>query len=203
MTPYNSKRRGHTATFIDNKLYILGGSENGDAGKAFFYIDFSVPFNTQNLIVKDLSNINTVPEHTFATSVKGGANNNTLFLYGGFGPTSMDLVYIYDTIADNWKIRTTSGTIPSGRTGFTAVLGLDGQRVIIYGGYRDGKPVDSSLYELNLINYEWRIPKTSGKTPASRALHRANVIRKYMVISFGKYTYEPPFKLTDMNLTKI
>ncbi|CAB5368677.1 unnamed protein product [Rhizophagus irregularis] len=283
MTPYNSKRWGHTATFIDNKLYILGGYEDGDVGKDFFFIDFSVPFNTQNLIVKDLSNINTVPEHTFATSVKGGANNNTLFLYGGFGPTSMDLVYtfdpqtnlwnipkiigdtyhrkysltgiidnkgkmylwggldirtnvnsdmlildtvnlvwgkgsfapirsmsyaaillpdnniiymdldvlsgnklqvyIYDTIVDTWNIKATSGTIPSGRSGFTAVLGLDGQRVIIYGGSSDS--TDSSLYELNLINYEWRIPKTYGKTPASRTSHRANVIRKYMVISFG------------------
>ncbi|EXX71349.1 uncharacterized protein OCT59_011307 [Rhizophagus irregularis] len=284
MTPYNLKRRGHTATFIYNKLYIFGGSEDGDVGKDFFYIDFSVPFNTQNLIVKDLSNINTIPEHTFVTSVKGGANNNTLFLYGGFGPTSMDLVYtfdpqtnlwnipkiigdtyhrkysltgiiddkgkmylwsgldirtnvysdmlildtvnlvwgkgsfasirsmsyaatllpdnniiymdlldlqvyIYDTINDNWNIKSTSGTISSYRNGFTAVLGLDGQRVIIYGGYRDvtkpPKPVDSPLYELELINFEWRIPKTSGQTLAFRYGHAANVIDKYMVISFG------------------
>ncbi|CAB4381661.1 unnamed protein product [Rhizophagus irregularis] len=263
MTPYNSKRRGHTATFIDNKLYILGGSENGDAGKDFFYIDFSVPFNTQNLIAKDLSNINTASEHTFATSVKGGANNNTLFLYGAFfmdlvytfdpqtnlwnipkiiGDTyrrehsltgitdnkgkmylwgGLDirmnaisdmlildtvnlvwskgsfapimsmryaavllpdniLVYIYDTIDDDWNIvKSTSGTIPSYRKCFTPVLGLDGQRVIIYGGYGDDvtkppKPVDSPLYELKLINFEWRIPKTSGQTLAFRYGHAAN-----------------------------
>ncbi|CAB5313734.1 unnamed protein product [Rhizophagus irregularis] len=269
MTPYNSKRRGHTATFIDNKLYILGGSENGDAGKDFFYIDFSVPFNTQNLIAKDLSNINTASEHTFATSVKGGANNNTLFLYGAFfmdlvytfdpqtnlwnipkiiGDTyrrehsltgitdnkgkmylwgGLDirmnaisdmlildtvnlvwskgsfapimsmryaavllpdniLVYIYDTIDDDWNIvKSTSGTIPSYRKCFTPVLGLDGQRVIIYGGYGDDvtkppKPVDSPLYELKLINFEWRIPKTSGQTLAFRYGHAANVIDKYM-----------------------
>ncbi|PKK67149.1 hypothetical protein RhiirC2_714331 [Rhizophagus irregularis] len=262
-TPYNSKRRGHTATFIDNKLYILGGSENGDAGKDFFYIDFSVPFNTQNLIAKDLSNINTASEHTFATSVKGGANNNTLFLYGAFfmdlvytfdpqtnlwnipkiiGDTyrrehsltgitdnkgkmylwgGLDirmnaisdmlildtvnlvwskgsfapimsmryaavllpdniLVYIYDTIDDDWNIvKSTSGTIPSYRKCFTPVLGLDGQRVIIYGGYGDDvtkppKPVDSPLYELKLINFEWRIPKTSGQTLAFRYGHAAN-----------------------------
>jgi hypothetical protein len=46
-----------------------------------------------------------------------------------------------------------------------------------------------SLYELNLINFVWRIPKTSGKTPASRTSHRANVIGKYMVVSFGKYNF--------------
>ncbi|CAB4431314.1 unnamed protein product [Rhizophagus irregularis] len=94
-------------------------------------------------------------------------------------------VYIYDIVNDTWSTKITSGTMPPKRLGASAVLGLDGQRVIIYGGSSDAKPVDSSLYELNLINYEWRIPKTSGKTPASRTSHRANVIGKYMVISFG------------------
>ncbi|CAG8778130.1 850_t:CDS:1, partial [Rhizophagus irregularis] len=50
---------------------------------------------------KDLSNINTVPEHTFATSVKGGANNNTLFLYGAF---FIDLVYTFDPQTNLWNI---------------------------------------------------------------------------------------------------
>ncbi|RGB39872.1 hypothetical protein C1646_754004 [Rhizophagus diaphanus] len=279
----------HTATFIDNKLYILG-YEDSD-GKNFFYIDFSVSFNTQNLIVKDLSNINIVPENTLATSVKGGANNNTLFLYGGFNfsLTSVPLVYTFDAqtnlwnipkiigdhtsslrkyhltgivdnkgkmylwggygltftynsdmlildtvnlvwdtgsfapikcfrytaillpdnkiiymnlegllrdnelpsdqvyIYDNWNMKLTTGTIPSYRGIFTAVLGI--QRVIIYGGPSDAEPIDSSLYELKLINFEWRIPKTSGQTPASRISHSANVIDKYMVISFG-YGYD-------------
>ena len=44
-----------------------------------------------------------------------------------------------------------------------------------------------SLYVLNLANFEWSIPKTSGKIPKSRMYHKANVIDKYMVISFGKY----------------
>jgi hypothetical protein len=31
------------------------------------------------------------------------------------------------------------------------------------------------------------VPKISGKNPSSRTFHKANVIGKYMVISFGKY----------------
>ncbi|GBB97696.1 hypothetical protein RclHR1_03040013 [Rhizophagus clarus] len=276
-------RELHTATFVDNKLYILGGLAF-NTGKDFFYIDFSVPFNTQNIVFNDLSSINTVPSHFSAGSAKGGANNDTLFVCGGskndnsaqnapiipvvhtFNPqnnswstpttggimnpilkdattgvidyngimyfwngiaskvitldtkkliwtnrnsttapniglesavtllpdnkiiymessiSNLVQVYIYDIINDNWNMMTTSGKVPTQRPGASAVLGLDGQRVIVYGGTAD--PLDS-LYELNLINFEWRVPKTSGKMPSSRISHKANVIGKYMVVSFG------------------
>src|ERR1051325_5263711 len=75
------QRSFHTATLINNKLYILGGLPT--TGKEFFYLDVSAPFNTQKLLEQNLSTINTVPSHFAATSVKGGVNNNTLFLYGG------------------------------------------------------------------------------------------------------------------------
>ena len=61
---------------------------------------------------------------------------------------------------------------------------------------------NNSLHELNLINFEWYVPNTSGKTPNFRYDHQANVIEKYMVISFGKYTVY--FKLLfNVILTKI
>src|SRR5947207_15426447 len=76
-TPYKPERRNsHTATLINNKLYILGGFP---IGRNFFYLDVSVPFNTQNLLWQDLSSMNIVPPHLGAASVNGGANNNTLF----------------------------------------------------------------------------------------------------------------------------
>src|SRR6266498_2285803 len=76
-------RYQHTATLIGNKLYILGGnggSSDGPVGtiKEFIYLDFSVKFNTKNLLWHNLTSINTVPPHYDAASVKGGANNNTL-----------------------------------------------------------------------------------------------------------------------------
>jgi len=73
------------------------------------------------------------------------------------------------------------------------LTGLDGQRAIIFGGTADvsneiSLDIADSLYELNLIDFEWKIPKTSGQIPSnSRFWHNANVIGKYMVISFGKY----------------
>ena len=83
----------------------------------------------------------------------------------------------------------TKGKIPSDRDAFSAVLGLDGQRVIIYGG--TNIETNDSLYELNVNNWEWYIPNVSGEsfpkmTPYS---HRANVIGQFMVVTFGNYYY--------------
>ncbi|GES82045.1 hypothetical protein GLOIN_2v1834755 [Rhizophagus clarus] len=307
MTPFKpSVFYGHTATLINNKLYVLGGLNfNGNPVKEFFYLDVSVPFNTQELSWKDLSDLNMVPPNYFATSVKGGPNNDTLFFYGGLttdqtmalvytfdsqsivwsipnitgvntvrkyfltaiinndgrmylwsgtvsgtnsfvnemlildtknlswsqgnlfnapiprrsygtallpnnkiiymGGTSVGTtyndktlnietgsalplseIYIYDTIYDNWDTKITSGKIPSNRVGFSTVLGLDGQRIIIYGGcFVNPGYLDTTLYVLDLNTYNWYVPKISGNIPNPRAFHKANVVGKYMVISFG------------------
>jgi hypothetical protein len=49
--------------------------------------------------------------------------------------------------------------------------------------------LDTKLYVLDLENFNWYIPKISGKIPKPRGFHQANVIGKYMVISFGKYNF--------------
>ena len=74
------------------------------------------------------------------------------------------------------------------------LIGLDGQRIIIFGGttslnFNPFVTVDESdsIYSLDLTNFAWSVPKISGPVPKARMLHGANVIGKYMVISFGKY----------------
>ena len=80
----------------------------------------------------------------------------------------------------------TTGTIPSNRVAFSAILGPDGKRVVIYGG---SVPNDDALYVLNVETWEWYIPKVSGKPPSVVTYsHRAVLVdNKYMVITFGKY----------------
>ena len=50
------------------------------------------------------------------------------------------------------------------------LIGLDGQRIIMFGGFYDQTPgsLDATLYVLDLTNYSWSIPKISGKIPNSR-----------------------------------
>ncbi|RIA85745.1 hypothetical protein C1645_830336 [Glomus cerebriforme] len=104
----------------------------------------------------------------------GGANvafnydSKTLNIIKGSTLTLVE-VYLYDTINDNWNTKVTSGKTPSSRAYFSTIL-------------------DTTLYVLDLTNYNWYVPKISGKIPSPRAFHKANVIGKYMVVSFGKYT---------------
>ncbi|RGB41048.1 hypothetical protein C1646_663347 [Rhizophagus diaphanus] len=112
-------------------------------------------------------------------------NSNTLIAVEG-ATLTLSEVYIYDMISDSWDTKITSGKIPSNRCCFSTVLGLDGLKVIIYGGiFNNPGYFDTTLYVLNLANYNWYIPKISGIIPKPRIFHQANVIGKYMVISFG------------------
>ncbi|RIA84327.1 hypothetical protein C1645_832440 [Glomus cerebriforme] len=88
MTPFKPRvSHSHTATIIDNKLYILGGiGLKYLVEKELFYLDFSVSFNTQNLLWKDISSIDMLPPHSSATSVKGFTYDQTMALIYTFVP---------------------------------------------------------------------------------------------------------------------
>ncbi|CAB4493692.1 unnamed protein product [Rhizophagus irregularis] len=74
------------------------------------------------------------------------------------GALSLNEVYIYDTVNDNWDTKITMGEIPSKRVGFSTILGLDGQRIIIYGGYFNNPGYsNTTLYVLDLSKCNWKI----------------------------------------------
>jgi hypothetical protein len=62
--------------------------------------------------------------------------------------------------------------------------------VIIFGGLENSRTMtlspENSLYVLNLSNFNWYIPKVTGKFPQNRSNHKTVVIGKYMVVTFGK-----------------
>ena len=118
MAPFKPlQRRLHTATLIDDKLYILGGQQSDDdtiAGKQFFYLDVSVSFNTQELLWHNITSTYTITSHSGAASVNGGAKNDTLFLCGGLSNLpniTMDLLYTFDIKTNSWNIPKITGNI--------------------------------------------------------------------------------------------
>ncbi|CAB4414585.1 unnamed protein product [Rhizophagus irregularis] len=205
----NTIRRQSLTGVIDynGKFYLWGGVTSNN-----IIVNEMLILNTINLSWRKGSLVNapTARYHFGATLLP---NNKIIYIGGGdditskfnnetlsIGDTALSLreVYIYDTINDNWDTKNTTGEIPSNRYGFSTILGLDGQRIIIYGGaFNDsgyGDYRDSSLYVLDLTNFNWYIPKITGKIfpnsggkifPNPRAFHKANVISRYMVITFG------------------
>jgi len=80
---------------------------------------------------------------------------------------------------------------------------LDGQWIIIFGEETYSIPLQpqNSLYVLDLINFEWYISKISGNIPSYRSFHKANIIGKYMVISFGNGIYSIIYKYFNFVVT--
>ncbi|CAB4414074.1 unnamed protein product [Rhizophagus irregularis] len=176
------KNQLHGVVDHKKKMYLFGGraTNNIDGDLNDLLI-----LDTINLSWKKGNSINAPsPRRNYGATFLP-SNNNIIYIGGvnGGDHLPLDEVYLYDTINDVWSKKMTSGKIPSKRDAFSAVLGLDGNRVIIFGGF--GISSKDALYVLDLTNFEWKVPFVIGEIPASRYWHKANVISDYMVVTFG------------------
>ncbi|CAG8438914.1 8347_t:CDS:2 [Funneliformis caledonium] len=186
----NVIRKTNLCASVDalGKIYYFGGFSFTDSSDV---LDFVI-LDTINFSWGRGSIKNAIAREDYGSTIL--PNQNIIYLGGIFNSTLISLkdVHLYDTVNDIWTTKTTSGLVPSDRNSFSAVPGLDGQRVIIFGGL-NVKENTESLYVLDLTNFVWSIPTVTGKRPTNRHGHRANVIGKYMVISFGN-DYNPEFE---------
>ncbi|KAF0426209.1 galactose oxidase [Gigaspora margarita] len=80
------------------------------------------------------------------------------------------------------------GTIPDARGHNSSVLGLNNDRIIIYGGFNS--PASSVVHDLSVLDirnkpYRWFTPNISGTIPPTPSLHTANVVGRYMIVTYG------------------
>jgi hypothetical protein len=175
----------HTATLIDNKLYILGGRDfNNKIIKEFIYLDVSVSFNTQELSWQDLSKISMVPAHHSATSFQGGVNNDTLFLYGGITSNpEMELVYTFDSHSVGWSIPKITGINTDRKCCLTAIVNNDG-RAYLWSGYT-GTDYPNDMFILDTINLSWSKGSIIN-APIPRDEYGATLLPNNKIIYIGK-----------------
>jgi hypothetical protein len=182
-------RYGHTATLIDQKLYILGGSSDNEfnnTGRHFFYLDVSISFNTQGLSWQNLSNINTVPLHYFAAAAKGGSNNDTLFLYGvkdGY------LIYMFNPQSNIWGIplTSTSNTYLNSRQSSTNIIDYGG-KMYLWGGVEEKILYQKEMYIFDTVNLNWKIGNLVG-APTTRINCGAVFLPNNKIIYMGKQIF--------------
>src|SRR5213078_1245995 len=141
----------------------------------FFYLNVSAPFNTNELKWINLSSNNeAVPPHHFAAAVKGGASNDTLFLYGGtsLNNETMSLVYTFDTKSNKWSVPKTTGIPTSGKLGISPIVDYNGL-MYLYGGAPSiyGSKTNDTII-LNTTNLSWKLAN-SINSPSSRAAYGA------------------------------
>ncbi|GES82222.1 hypothetical protein GLOIN_2v1656403 [Rhizophagus clarus] len=179
----------HTATIIDNKLYILGGSGySGD--HEFFYLDVSNKIDTQHLSWIDLSNINIVPSHYGATSVVGGANNNTLFLYGVYN-SAMTLVYTFDPIFKTWDIPTITGDNTIRKQFLTGIIARNGKmylfgKTLPTGLIINDYTIDMDMLILDTINLNWG-KGSLYNAPTGRGDYGATLLPNQIILYIGRF----------------
>src|SRR6266542_440207 len=190
MAPFKPlQRTSHTATFIDDKLYILGGQQSDDdtiAGKQFFYLDVSVSFNTQELLWNDLTSINLVPFHYAAASVNGGANNNTLVLFGGFPLNfneTMTFIYTFNAKTNLWRNVSQMSENIVNKGSLTGIADYNGKMYLF-----DGASMVTELNDmliLDTINLNWE-KGSLVNAPTPRYLYGATLVPNQHIIYLGK-----------------
>jgi N-acetylneuraminic acid mutarotase len=181
-------RNAHTATLIDNKLYILGGNGVGKAPPypTFLYLDVSDSIDTNRLQWHDLTNINSIPPHKYAAAIKGGANNTILFLYGGISLNNEglnNLVYTFDTQNNVLKIPTITGTPPNGKVSINPVIDHNGL-IYLFGGYSTEFIYTNDMFILDSINLSWK-NVNSINAPSPRAEYGAVFLPNKNIIYIG------------------
>ncbi|CAG8645243.1 10556_t:CDS:2 [Funneliformis caledonium] len=190
MTPF--KRYAHTATLIDNKLYILGGrvtttTNNENIGKQFFYLDVSVLFNVKNIIWHNLTDINTVPAHRAAASVSGGPSKDILFLYiGNYDGVEMELFYAFDTKSNTWSVPKIANGENVKRTHNLKGIVDDKGKMYLFGGkYKDTNEVLSNdMLILDTINLNLKLG-SKVDAPTQRCLYGVTFVPSNFIIYFG------------------
>ncbi|CAB4496170.1 unnamed protein product [Rhizophagus irregularis] len=142
-------RRSHTASIIENKMYILGGVvSNTPLGMNVIYV-----FNLLNNVweVNTATGDVPLPRREFSSVVA----NEKIIIYGGTDVSRSELygdVAILDTNTWTWSKQETTNSPPN-RSGHTATL--VGANMIVAFGSTDSSTIDSSIYILNIINWSW------------------------------------------------
>lgn len=86
-----------------------------------------------------------------------------------------------------WTMLNTTGSVPTARANFT--LSYSDGKLFLFGGgllWTNGI-VFGQLHVLDPETWEWSTPHTSGKPPAARQSHTANVLANGDILYFGGY----------------
>jgi hypothetical protein len=208
------KRTVHTATFVNNILYILGGfalpgtlDKNETVGQQFFYLDLSKPFYISDIAWIDLSYIPLIPPHARAAVVRDG---DKLILYGGTPIPStreMGMVYSFDTENLSWSFPELNGNyFPFKKSSLTPVI--SNNKMYLYGGFLyDKDKYDQGDYAgdmaiLDTVNFSFS-QGSSTNAPTPRGYFGAVLLQNQKILYIGKKKSFPFFKKKNKNKNTI
>lgn len=172
---------GHTATMIDNSVYIFGGKSNESVSSDIYH------FDTKSLSweLLDVKGIKPTPRSGHTMTFRNSGNKSELYLFGGAcGQNGVyNDIYFFDIRNHLWMEVKTSGQLPSSRFNHTANYYKD--HMIVYGGTEGTTELKSSnvFSDVHSFSFEyksWYKPDIRGFGPESvhlsgRCQHTANI----------------------------
>ncbi|RHZ88858.1 hypothetical protein Glove_21g266 [Diversispora epigaea] len=160
---------GHSTTLLDKKLYFIGGYElTTEDNSSFFYIDLNQSFNvsTPAFVPLESAPVGII----YATACVGGANNATIFVFGGINQDKnsksqiMDkLINKFDTTSQEWSTPQIKGE-PIRRRGLQAVIDTKGNMYLFGGFYHFGNSSTPTFFEDMIIFNTITLAYSNGST---------------------------------------
>ncbi|XP_042446205.1 acyl-CoA-binding domain-containing protein 4-like isoform X1 [Zingiber officinale] len=185
-----SARYKHAAEFVNERLYVVGGSRNGRYLSDVQVFDFrTLRWSTLRLEVdKDGSRLDTVDQEKGFPAVAGHSLvnwENKLLVVAGFTKELLDYVTIWsiDLETNICSFVATYGKIPIARGGQSTTL--VGSKLFMFGGEDRKRKLLNDLHTLDLTTMTWEEIGTKNASPAPRFDHSAAVYADQYLLIFG------------------
>ncbi|RIB15134.1 hypothetical protein C2G38_2094047 [Gigaspora rosea] len=210
-------RRRSTSTVIDHEgriIYIFGGRAERDTGSITFtcfndLYAYDTTVSRWNKI--NAANAPSPRSHSTATLLPNG---KILYIGGASQnspgedawPIDMTNISVFDTNTWTWSYTIAKSSTPiQARTGHTATLAPDNNKIIIIGGSTSyvlrlttAYPTFLSL-DITKEPYEYSELSFSGIKPPPLSFHTVNLYQNYLIVAFGNITNEGETGATETN----
>jgi len=148
--PWRNYHRLSHATVYDpdnDKIYMIGGTPNGEVGS-------NVPYIYRYDPVTDTWETNLSPMPEARGWIQGGYWNGKIYVPGGFtnSGTNSNTFYIYDISSNSWTI---GPPLPEKR--FAYGLAVWNGNIYVIGGYTDSGTGSKTVYRFNIANNQWTV----------------------------------------------
>ncbi|KAG2861164.1 hypothetical protein PC110_g2203 [Phytophthora cactorum] len=181
-------RTDHIMVLHSSSIYIFGGY-NGSSR-----FNDLCGYDIQAQRWSRLQAQGSVPSRRFGHSGVVHTETNRLIVFGGWdGRDTLNDLYEYSFVTNEWRKLETTGNSPPHRYRHTAVI--FGDNMFVFGGVDKTHSRFNDLQRLDLVTNTWSEVCTTGSIPSSRTFHRAVVVDSKMYLLGG---YDGTDRLQDL-----